>query len=88
MTDTPFGADSRLTDNQKSFVRGYQCAIRELDNERASIEDALAVGGGSTLSKIVAEVEHNCLSRMVSQMSFGIERIESDFVAINDTSED
>ncbi|MBR1631340.1 MAG: hypothetical protein IJ680_05735 [Paludibacteraceae bacterium] len=54
----------------------------------ASIEDALAVGGGSTLSKIVAEVEHNCLSRMVSQMSFGIERIEADFVAINDTSED
>lgn len=88
MTDTPFGDDSRLTDTQRAFVRGYCAAIRDLDNERASIEDGIAIGNGTIIVRMVAEIEHNCLTRMISEMSIGIDRISGDFVKINDTEED
>ena len=88
MTDTPFGDDSRLTDTQRAFVRGYCAAIRDLDNERASIEDGIAIGNGTILVRMVAEIEHNCLTRMIDGMTVEIDRISGDFAKINDTEED
>lgn len=88
MSDTPFGEDSRMTDTQGAFVRGYRAAVRDLDSARASIEDELAISSSTVIERMVYEVEHNCLTRMINEMSLYIDRVEGDFVAINDTEGD